>query len=107
MVKVTLESKSKKLPNVSIVAMKRNPSTGRIVNQEWWTAASFANLASDLVEVHTFDRVIDVYDASSIPKWVQWVLGKPLKMRTSTFLKENYKKSFKEAIQCRLDEDLN
>ena len=107
MVKVTLESGTKKLPNVSIVAMKRNPKTGRIVNQEWWTAASFAKLSTDLVGEATTTLPVEAYKADSIPNWLKWVLGKPTTYHYEYFDDKAYRDMLKKAIQDRLDEDLN
>lgn len=107
MVKVTLESGTKTLPNVSIVAMKRNPSTGRIANQEWWTAASFASLNSDLVEEATSKIPYEVYRADSVPKWLRWMFPKPQVIEAEYFNKARFKNLFKTAVEDRLNEDLN
>jgi hypothetical protein len=107
MVKVTLESGTKKLPNVSIVAMKRSPSTGRIVNQEWWTVANFSKLIQSLVHENKTMIPLEVYDVSSLPSWVRWVLGKPQVRYYATFDEANFVKDFKTEIQNRLEEDLN
>lgn len=97
----------KKLGSVAIVAMKRNPGNGHIVNQEWWDLDEFGELVFAAQEEGSARMTLEAYPADDVPRWIRWILGKPQGYAFRASNPFSTVNNVRKAIRERLREDRN
>jgi hypothetical protein len=108
MVKVTLDRPvKKKLGSTAIVAMKRNPKTGKIQNQEWWDYEEFVKVLTSVVHRSSDYFPVHAYRYSRVPKWIRWLLGKPESLHSEYVNYFVFEKTLARIVFERLEEDKN
>lgn len=109
MSKITLDRPNKKnLGSVNIIAMKRNPKNGKIVNQEWWDYEDFRLSIESLVHrACDYGPVMVGYSANRVPRWMRWLLGEPNVWRSEYVNFEAFRRSVDRIVVDRLEEDRN
>lgn len=97
----------KKLGEYAVIALKRNPKNGQIVNQEWWDSSEFRILVKTAVSNATTPVRFEHYPAESIPRWIRWLLPKPESTVIQTSNSYLAAAFVGDAVESRLEEDRN
>lgn len=94
---VSVPRPKKKLGRTAIVAMKRHPKNGRIVNQEWWDYQEFEDLI--VTAASTAYRPTRTWKP-----WLRWLpkLGVP-----DRYARRNLRHELRGLVLTRLEEDRN